>query len=68
MLNRTFIIFKYIFIFKIKNIIFNFIYMSFVFYYFEIIILINLYHFLITLYNYYKNKCESGLHFYTIKI
>ena len=42
--------------------------MSFVFYYFEIIILINLYYFLITLYNYYKNKCESVLYFYIIKI
>ena len=51
-----------------KIIIFNFICMSFVFYYFEIIILINLYYFLITLYNYYKNKCESVLYFYIIKI
>ena len=43
--------------------------MYFVFYYFEIIILINnLYYFLITLYNYYKNKFESVLYFYTIKI
>ena len=41
--------------------------MFFVFYCFDIIILINLYHFLIKLYNYYKNKCESVLYFYTIK-
>ena len=44
LLNRTFIIFKYKDIYKMKKIIlFNFICMSFVFYYFEIIILNNLF-------------------------
>ena len=43
-----------------KIIIFSFICMSFVLYYFEIIILIKFF-FLVTLYNYYKNKCERFL-------
>ena len=57
LLNRTFIIFKYKDILKMN--IYIYIIFNFICIYFIIMKL---------LYYYYKNKCESVLYFYTIKI